>query len=258
MSVAEQSIRFWQFQLPKRGERVEDYEDAADCDPARGRFAIADGAAGSSFSALWAKLLVEEFVRTPKPQPGPWADWLPAVQQRWSVAVGHRASNGPTPWFVQDRIQQGAFAAFLGVVLDEVTTWRGGKRKRWRALAIGDTCLFQVRDNKLVKAVPLSRSKDFGNTPWLVGSRSACDRTLNKQGGVHKGDWRSNDRLWLMTDALSLWFLQQIEAGRKPWKEMDPLLLAPEPRQAFALWIDGLRKNQSIRNDDVTLLAVSL
>src|SRR5262249_22560942 len=63
MSVEGLTIQFWQFQLPKRGEKTEDYEDASAGDPLRGRFAIADGAAGSSFSALWARLLVEEFVR---------------------------------------------------------------------------------------------------------------------------------------------------------------------------------------------------
>src|SRR5262245_64395105 len=150
MSVEGLTIQFWQFQLPKRGEKAEDYEDASAGDPLRGRFALADGAAGSSFSALWARLLVEEFVRSSKPQPGPWADWLPIVQKRWASAVGHRPSNGPTPWFVQDRIQQGALAAFLGVVLDEAVTWRGGKRKRWRAVAIGDTCLLQIREGKLL------------------------------------------------------------------------------------------------------------
>src|SRR5262245_55189804 len=150
MSVTDQSMRFWQFQLPKRGEKAEDSEDAWAGDPLLGRFAIADGASGSSFSALWARLLVEEFVRSSKPQPGPWEDWLPLVQKRWASSVGHRPSNGPTPWFVQDRIQQGAFAAFLGLVLDEAVTWRGGKRKRWRVLAIGDSCLFQIREGKLL------------------------------------------------------------------------------------------------------------
>src|SRR5262245_6912776 len=258
MPVDGLTIRSWQFRLPKRGEKVEDYEDAADADAARGRFAIADGAAGSSFSALWARMLVEEFVQGSKSQPRPWADWLPAVQKRWSVAVGHRQSNAPTPWFLADRIQQGAFAAFLGLVLDEVSTWRGGKRKRWRALAIGDSCLFQIRDGQVVKAVPVARSKDFGNTPWLVGSRALPAKTLSKQGVLYKGDWQSQDKLWLMTDALAQWFLQQSEGGRKPWKDMDALLWAPDPKAAFKNWINELRDQKHIRNDDVTLLAVCL
>src|ERR671936_93299 len=113
MSASGFAVQYWQFHLPKRGERAEDYEDASAADPVRGRFAIADGAAGSSFSALWAKLLVEEFVGTAVPQPGPWKDWLPGVQDRWKTAINARPGGQvASPWFVEDRIQQGAFAAF--------------------------------------------------------------------------------------------------------------------------------------------------
>jgi hypothetical protein len=259
MSTNAHAIRFWQFQLPKRGEKAEDFEDASAGDAGRGRFAIADGASGSSFSALWAQLLVEEFVRSTKAHPGPWADWLPNVQKRWSAAINNRpGGKASAPWFVEDRIQQGAFAAFLGLVIEEVATWRGGQRKRWRALAVGDSCLFQVRDGKLVQSVPLARSKDFGNTPWLVGSRTILDKKFNQQAGLWKGEWRGDDRLWLMTDALSMWFLQQIEGGRKPWKELDRLLTMADPQQAFSSWIGQLRKDELIRNDDVTLLGVFL
>jgi hypothetical protein len=250
------TIRHWQFSLPKRGERVEDYEDASAADPARGRFAIADGAAGSSFSALWAKLLVDEFVATARPQPGPWKDWLPGVQDRWKTAIGNRPNGQSSPWFVEDRIQQGAFAAFLGLVLDQYVNWRGTVKKRWQALAIGDSCLFQIRDSRLVCSVPMKRSRDFGNTPWLVGSRTVPDRKFNKLVVRQKGDWQSGDRIWLMTDALALWFLQQVETGRKAWKDLDNLVMAPEPKETFASWIEWLRKDHQIRNDDVTLMAV--
>jgi hypothetical protein len=258
MSASGFAVQYWQFHLPKRGERAEDYEDASAADPVRGRFAIADGAAGSSYSALWARLLVEEFVRSPKAQPCPWAEWLPAVQERWASTINTRPAAPKTPWFVEDRLQQGAFAAFLGLVLDETTTWRGRKSRRWRVLAIGDACLFQVRQSQLYTYLPMARARDFGNTPWLVGSRSVPDRKFNKQAVQKKGDWEYDDRLWLMTDALALWFFQRKEAGHKPWKELDTLLAAPDPEQAFADWIEKLRNRQEIRNDDVTLLGVCL
>src|SRR5262245_12932177 len=117
------AVQHWQFHLPKRGEKAEDYEDASAADPVRGRFAVADGAAGSSFSSLWARLLVEEFVGSARAQPSPWAEWLPGVQERWVSAVSARPVASATPWFVEDRLRQGAFAAFLGLVLEEVITW---------------------------------------------------------------------------------------------------------------------------------------
>ena len=61
--------------LPKRGHSADEFEDAFAFDPAAGRYAVADGASESSFAGLWARLLVEGFIR-PKPGwllgPGPW------------------------------------------------------------------------------------------------------------------------------------------------------------------------------------------
>jgi hypothetical protein len=37
------------------------------------------------------------------------------------------------------------------------------------------------------------------------------------------------DRLWLMTDALAQWFLQQHEVGQRPWETLDAVLTAGEP-----------------------------
>src|SRR5947209_16483634 len=144
--------------LPRRGHAREEYEDAFAADPVRGRYAIADGASESSFAARWAQLLVEEFVRSAAPQPCPWADWLPAPQERWAAELGERA----LPWYAETKFQQGAFAAFLGVVVGP---------QAWHAVAVGDSCLFQVRADRLHRAFPLTAAGGFHNSPWLVGSR---------------------------------------------------------------------------------------
>src|ERR1041384_2219986 len=97
------------FTLPKRGNSDSENEDAYASSTEHGRFAIADGATESSFAALWARMLVDEFV---KPQTAPdWAAWLPGLQTHWAAAVDHQ----PLPWFAETKAQQGAFATFLGV-----------------------------------------------------------------------------------------------------------------------------------------------
>jgi len=253
MSTKSATIQYWQFKLPKHGESAADCEDAAAAEPVRRRFAIADGASGSSYSGLWARMLVDEFVRTTRP----WYSWLPEIQVRWASAVASRINGKPAPWFVESRLDQGAFSTFLGLVIEE-PTWKGKKIRRWRVRAIGDSCLFQVRQNRLVKALPLARSSDFGNTPWLVGSRVLNDRSLGQKAALHKGEWRPDDRIWLTTDALAQWFLQECEAGRRPWQSFDSVLTAAAPERAFAACIEELRARNDLRNDDVTLLAVCL
>ncbi|MBY0525968.1 MAG: hypothetical protein K2R98_21420 [Gemmataceae bacterium] len=246
-------IQYRVFRLPKRGDSG-DCEDAAAVDLQRGRFAIADGTSESSRAGLWAQMLVDEFVQTPAPQPGA---WLPAVQLRWSKEVAARPCDIATAtWYVETRRLQGAFATFLGLVVEE-TRWL--KRKRWRALAIGDSCVFQVRDGQLRKSFPVARSEDFGNTPDLLGSSSdAQGKELKKKVLGQKGDWCPQDRLWLMTDALAQWFLREHEIDGKPWETLEMILRAPVPETAFIDRIELLRNRQQLRNDDVTLVAVCL
>ena len=70
-----------------------------------------------------------------------------------------------------------------------------------------------------------------------------------------KGKLQGGDQLWLMTDALSCWFLTEVEAGRQPWRELLPLVGSADAA-VFADWVDRLRAARKLRNDDTTLVAV--
>jgi len=156
------------------------------------------------------------------------------------------------PWYLEPGLTQGAFATFLGLVIEETS---------WQAVAVGDSCLFQVRQGELVHTFPIAHAADFSNAPWLVGSRTSPGEVPHKKGLQQEGDWQPGDRFWLMTDALAQWFLVQVEADGKPWLALEPLLHIAsdeEAQYAFDFWIEGLRAARRLRNDDVTLLAVSL
>lgn len=234
------------FRLPRQGYGLEECQDALAGDAERGRFAIADGAAESPYAALWAQLLVGDFVRQSERLPN-WASWLPSLQERWS-AQPTEAAEATVPWYLEPGLVQGAFATFLGLVIED---------DNWFALAVGDSCLFQVRQGELIRAFPVTRAADFSNAPWLVGSRTSPSEVPHKNGLQQIGDCRPGDRLWLMTDALAQWFLMEAECGGKPWLALEALIHAAANEQAFAAWIEGLRSARQLRNDDVTLLAIS-
>lgn len=258
------------FRLPRQGYGLEECQDALASDAERGRFAIADGAAESPYSSLWAHLLVEEFVRQSECLPS-WTSWLPSLQERWATAIrpplsalrrpsqavadsgGRMSDGGSVPWYLEPGLVQGAFSTFLGLVIEE---------RSWYALAVGDSCLFQVRQDEMIRAFPLTRAADFSNAPWLVGSRTSPIEVPHKNGLQQRGDCQPGDRLYLMTDALAQWFLLQAEAGGKPWLAFEPLVHAAgddaSAQHTFASWIDDLRLARQLRNDDVTLVAVSL
>ena len=52
------------FYVHKQAESAKDYQDAYALNSKRGRYAIADGATKSFFSANWAKLLVQYFCKS--------------------------------------------------------------------------------------------------------------------------------------------------------------------------------------------------
>lgn len=237
--------------MPKRGNSPEEYEDFVDGDKARGRFAIADGASESFMAGLWAKNLVNGFIEL-RGESDSLGILLPSAQQLWAKQIG----EGPFPWFIERKVQEGAFATFLGLVLEEESRWILWKKKYWRAIAVGDGCLFLIREGELIKKFPLETSEDFNDSPWLLGSRKCLMEIHGKNEQEANGELKTEDMFWMMTDALACWFFKECEAGHKPWEKLGTFLTSQEGDQDFAAWVDELRNNQEIQNDDVTLLAI--
>jgi hypothetical protein len=234
--------------LAKRGNRDEEYEDAYAADAATGRFAVADGATESAFAATWAQSLVQHFAGSSGNGSNHCSTWLPSAQDQWQKELGDREF----PWYTEPKVVQGAFATFLGVVVSPAADGQF----RWVSTAVGDSCLFHTRGHALVRAFPVQQSKDFGSSPRLVGSRSPVDEVETERVECLEGTGQAGDRLWLMTDALSQWFLQEEERGRKPAEELESLTGSGMAKDRFADWINALRDAKRLRNDDVTLLAI--
>jgi len=229
-------LRCRAFAVPKDGHAADECEDAFACNKPAGRFAVADGASESIYAGEWARLLCEAFVADTSAGDGI-GPWLGAAQKRWRDQV----RDGPAPWHVAEKLEDGAFATFLGLVVE-----LGG---RWRAVATGDSCLFLVREDGLRRAFPVDASAAFGTRPALIGSRQ---RGRVRAAGVG-GTLGPGDRLMLMTDALAEWFLAEQEGGRAPWRE-----LGERTTDDFAQWVAGRRAGGGLKNDDVTLLVIDV
>jgi hypothetical protein len=225
------------FHAPKEGHAEEEYEDAMAGDSGRGRFAVADGASESAFAASWAQILVRSYVETP----GPWSAWLPEARRRWQAEVQTRE----LPWWAESKVEEGAFAALVGIAFHG---------RRWAAQAVGDSCLFLVRDDHLLWAFPIRRACDFGNRPSLVGSRRRPPGQARTKRFRLRGECRAGDEFYLMTDALAQWWLQQVEDNRRPWQAVQGL----GNQEEFGSWLANLRKAREVRNDDVTLVEIQI
>jgi len=250
---------FW---TPKAGHTVAEYEDAAWPGPLgdgeregnRLRLALCDGATESLLAGRWARQLAATFGGA---SGDGFAPLLTAATSRFEdelrgYLADRRARGRPIQWYEEPGLRRGARATLLVTELEEPV--EGAAVGTWAALAVGDSCLFQVRRDRLRVAFPLEQAGEFGSAPDLVSSRGrdvAAARTR-----LLEGRWRPGDVFYLATDALAAWFLRSVDAGGRPWEELDAL--PPGDREAFAGWVGQLRGKRAIKNDDVTLVRVEV
>jgi hypothetical protein len=242
----------WQaFHLPKQGSTADEYEDAFAGAPEAGRFAIADGASESSYAGIWAGLLAQGFLNAPAK---PWRelDWIEPLRHQWARAVDGR----PLPWYAEMKREQGAYATLLGLAFRKGT--RPQEYAVWRALAVGDSCLFHVRGSRLRRAFPVEKSAQMNNRPALIGSRPGQLLPGDDELHLVRGRCRQGDCFLLMSDALAAWFLEQNEQDRRPISRIQELLGQEQPEQAFPAWVEERRRHENLRNDDVTLTIIDL
>lgn len=226
--------------VPKSGHTTTEYEDAYALEAGAQRFAVADGASETSFAKEWAELLVSRFVLAP-PRAAELCDWVAPMQATWAEA--HLGK--PASWYAEEKARSGAYSSLLGVSLDD---------DHWRALAVGDSCLFVVRAGKLERAFPLERSEQFNQRPVLLSSVARANRDVWADVRAEEGELRDRDQLLLMTDALAQWFLVETELGRRPWAALQRI----ETVEAFQAFMHLLRGGGALRNDDVTLVRLEV
>jgi hypothetical protein len=243
---------FW---LPKAGNRAEEYEDAYW--PARGgrrgaarvRFAVADGATETSFAGLWARLLVHDYGSGELDLAAP-DGALAAAQTRWREDVLSR----PLPWYAEEKALHGAYAALLGLELAP------GKRKgpgRWRCQSVGDCCLAQLRDDVPLVTFPAADATFFTSRPFLLSSNPVHNAALGEHLQQREGSCQAGDTFYLMTDALAVWALQGAGGDAQTWLTLRQVA-RPGGGRAFAAWVQELRRDGEMRNDDVTLVVVEI
>jgi hypothetical protein len=125
---------------------------------------------------------------------------------------------------------------------------------RWQAIAVGDSCLFQIRNGEMVTAFPIQTADQFNSRPLLLSSNPARNRQVWSELKYAEGDCHPGDLFVLVTDAIACWFLKQVEAGHFPWQTLRGL----NSDDQFASFVAQLRQQNQMRNDDTTLILFSL
>ena len=251
------------FHTPKDGNSEDEYEDAYQ-PPADGEYelqaftaAVADGASEGFLSRQWAELLVIEYCSDESDKSSLasfvieteaiWREYLEAYIQK------REEGNRPIQWYEEPGLENGAFSTLVGL---SIFDGPNDAEKTWNAEAVGDTCLFQIRHNELVCSFPIENAETFNSWPALISSNPKHNKNLVENCKSAEGLWEDGDQFFMMSDAISAWFLQEHEANHQPVVWMQEL--SKKNNVEFVEWICGLRENNEIKNDDVTFMCISL
>jgi hypothetical protein len=233
--------------LPKDTQDPSRYEDAFEVDPARGLAAICDGVSSTLFSGRWADILAKATVAQP-PQVGSPEGldaWLNHYREAWSATI----DESSLAWHQKPKLLEGAASTLLWIELaapgnhDEVA-----RPFRLRSYAIGDCCLFHVRDGQVLQTFPILESARFDSNPQVI--RSVVKRSDVVAFEAMESSCNPADLLVLCTDAIGAWLMRQLEAGFPlDWDAFWET--TPEDWQQ---WLVELRQGNQIRFDDSTMV----
>lgn len=237
-------IKIRGFIMGKKGELYTDCRDNYAWSRYHHRFAIADGVSKSFFPGIWSELLVNHYVE----DSATFDSVISKGQQEWMSQVTDIVDKPGVKYYTRNAFNRKApgLATFVGLVFQE-------QEKKWHSIALGDTYLFFVPRNfsNFKKQRIVHSSKDdqdvFDNFPDYLSSI----------GDQHKGERKEiggdiiEGTFYLMTDALAEWFMKQEESAIGK-------IAAWNSQLHFERYIENLRNEEEINNDDTTVLIIEL
>jgi hypothetical protein len=113
-----------------------------------------------------------------------------------------------------------------------------------------------MRGSKVLTTFPITASEAFTNSPVLLSTKTSLDAPPLEALVTTQGEWESGDHFYLMTDAIAAWFFRAMEQQQSPWniiRDFDN-----DPCKPFLGWVETARKQNLMRNDDVTLYRIEI
>ena len=251
MTAHEWRIKAARFLLPKEGQTLAECEDAVGVNVDARVFAVADGATEAFDAQRWAARLVCEWTRAAAApvELESFRAWLAEQGERFQAEWGAEK----LAWYAEEKRSAGSFAAFVGLRFE---TGAAGAL-RWRAAALGDSCLAQMRGGQIIAALPIESHESFHSMPPLAPTAGALREAALKRAVFRAGRAEVGDIFFLLTDAVAAWFLASYAEGRARVEEFDSLAASPE-NEALAELLRGERRAGRLKDDDVAVLRLAV
>lgn len=237
------------YKLSKAGNTKDECEDAFATKKTRQslKVFVADGATESSFAKEWASMLSNDFKKVRSFSLKSIKKRLPKLRKDWKEEVSKKS----LPWYAEMKLEKGAFSTIIGL-------WINFKKSNFNCFAIGDCCIFHLRNDRIITSFPIKNETEFSNNPFLISTNNVDDEQLVthfkelKNQKVLKGDY-----LFIMSDALACWFINKTLSKDKPWNILIEFA-KDNSNNKFEKWLNLQRTEKEIKNDDTTLLIIEI
>ncbi|MEE9417746.1 MAG: hypothetical protein V3V01_20885, partial [Acidimicrobiales bacterium] len=185
-------------------------------------------------AGLWSHLLALGFIRDPFAVEDLEAfnAWLGRRVEQWNEAT---KLGDDAPYYVRAANERGSHSTFLAVQVGD---------DHWSAIAVGDTCLLQIREGELIGSFPINDPEHFDFTPNLISTVSAPSDVRQA-----KGAFRAGDVLLGITDAGAEWLLRARSDNADVIRRLASASLSSLDRL-----VREERHSGALRNDDVAVV----
>lgn len=236
----------------KKAEHFQDCQDrfSVNCDTKS--VAVSDGVSQSIFQKIWAEILVDAYTESRAWNPSNEPDhstvktrlssiWTNRVKER----LNEMQKEGRNTIRTENSIALGgsAGATIVGV------RFNGNK---WYGDVLGDSCLIEVKDSKIVRFLSSQDGDGFDNHPDYY------DSNPNKKGkGIPKaidGELSSGMYLLLVSDPFSDFFMEQKKNDNE--SQFVEEILSVKSHEDFEILVSKWRAAYGMHNDDSTLIII--
>ncbi|MGV9245335.1 hypothetical protein [Streptomyces sp. NPDC003710] len=239
--------------VPSTPDRPFEYQDCPAISQDRTVYALCDGASSAYRAGPWSRLLAAAYIdEVPDHSRESVAGWIERCRLRWDEEETRRKlKRDEVSFWVADAEARGVAATtFLGMKFRAAV-----EGLSFEAVAVGDTCLFHIRGDRLLRAFPIDDSTAFGSHPDLVTSRSDPLTGLEPIRS-HHGRFGAHDMIVLASDALAQVLLERAGFDAGPdtavwWRAVRRL-----DASSFTRLVTELRTARIIETDDTTLIRI--
>ena len=237
------------FTTHKRGLSDVDIEDRIAIDWEKRRYALSDGVTNSVLPEVWAQLLVDEYLKINQVEDFPTVSLSTNYQVARDLYAASLSKEKMYDLEIREEVFEVSSATFVGVEINEST---------FCCQIIGDSCLFVIPDEGDLCCISSLQPQydDFGRV--IVRFNNNPNQLYSN--GMKKGEWVVKEEslktgwILLMSDKMSMWFINQHNIGQNPLNK----LLNIKDNYQFEEFVENEYQLGKLESDDETVVMIHL